>query len=171
MAQFIAEHKNQLPTLADLSAHSGLEFMQAILAGKLSGPPICRVINFRLHQVDQGRVAFRGTPLFDHMNPMSTVHGGWYGTLLDSAMACAVMTIVPQGSIYTTMEFKVNILRAIPLETEAEAVGTVQHAGRRSGVANGELRGVVDDKLYATGSTTCMIMPAPADMATRKTLA
>ncbi|EAP78295.1 thioesterase family protein [Roseovarius nubinhibens ISM] len=78
-------------------------------------------------------------------------------------MACAVMTCVPQGSYYTTLEYKVNITRAIPLGTSVRAVGTVSHAGRSTGVASGEIRGIDDDRLYATGSTTCLIMQARQD--------
>ena len=74
-------------------------------------------------------------------------------------MACAVMTMVPQGSYYTTLEYKVNLTRAIPLGTEIAAIGQLDHAGRTTGVAHGEIRGVKDDRLYATGSTTCLIMP------------
>ena len=103
-------------------------------------------------------VRFRGTPDFAHSNPMGTVHGGWYGTLLDSCMACAVMTKVPRGSLYTTLEYKVNITRAIPLGMEILATGSVDHAGKTTGVAHGEIRGAEDGKLYATGSTTCLIM-------------
>lgn len=73
-------------------------------------------------------------------------------------MACAVMTRVPKGSVYTTLEYKVNILRPIPPGTLIEATAQVQHAGRSTGISNGEIRGVEDGKLYATGSTTCIIM-------------
>lgn len=152
---------NPLADLADMNtilSLSGLEFMQGILDGTLPSPPIGRPLNYHLHEVEKGRVVFRGTPKFDHANPMGTVHGGWYGTLLDSAMACAVMTIVPRGSIYTTLEYKINITRSIPLGTEIYCEGRVQHSGRTTGVSNGEIRGVADDKLYATGSTTCIIM-------------
>jgi len=86
------------------------------------------------------------------------VHGGWYGTLLDSAMACAVMTRVPRGSVYTTLEYKINILRAIPLGTQIDCIGTTDHVGRSTGVAQGKIIGVEDGKLYATGSTTCILM-------------
>jgi len=68
------------------------------------------------------------------------------------------MTLVPKGSVYTTLEFKTNIIRPIKLGTEIEAVGTSQHTGRSTGVAVAELRGVEDGKLYATGSTTCIVM-------------
>ncbi|MGC1506285.1 MAG: PaaI family thioesterase [Sulfitobacter sp.] len=137
---------------------SGLEFMQAILDGKNPGPPIGATMGYTLHAVEAGRAVFRGTPEFNVTNPMGTVHGGWYGTLLDSAMACAVMTHVPRGSIYTTLEYKINILRGIPLGMQIDCIGVTDHVGRSTGVAHGEIRGVEDGKLYATGSTTCILM-------------
>lgn len=137
---------------------SGLAFMQGILDGRLPGPPIAQTLGYTLIEVEEGRVVFRGTPEFAVTNPLGTVHGGWYGTLLDSAMACAVMTKVPQGSVYTTLEYKINITRAIPLGMDISCTGWVDHSGRSTGVAHGEIRGVEDGKLYATGSTTCIIM-------------
>ncbi len=157
----IATGPDDLPTLADTLAMSGLEFMQGVLAGTIPGPPIAQTLNYTLTRIEPGLAEFRGTPLFAFANPMGTLHGGWYGTLLDSAMACAVMTRVPKGSVYTTLEYKVNILRPIPLGMEIVCTGACQHAGRSTGVAIGEIRGVVDGKLYATGSTTCIIMAIP----------
>lgn len=137
---------------------SGLEFMQAILDGTNPGPPIGGTMGYSLHAIEAGRAVFRGAPEFNVTNPMGTVHGGWYGTLLDSAMACAVMTQVPRGSIYTTLEYKINILRGIPLGMQVDCTGITDHVGRSTGVAHGEIRGVEDGKLYATGSTTCIVM-------------
>ncbi len=153
-----AQTIDDLPGQDELLSMSGLEFMQGILEGRIAHPPIAQGLKYRLDLVEKGRVIFRGTPQFAHTNPMGTVHGGWYGTVLDSAMACAVMTTVPKGSIYTTLEYKVNITRSIPLETEVICEGRVQHAGRSTGIAVGELRGADDGRLYATGSTTCIIM-------------
>ncbi|QDI76208.1 MULTISPECIES: PaaI family thioesterase [Leisingera] len=157
---FYAKQPSDLLTIEQISRISGLDFMQGILEGRLPGPPIAETLGYHLHSVQEGRVEFRGTPEFHVTNPMGTVHGGWYGTLLDSAMACAVMTRVPQGSVYTTLEFKINILRPIPLGTLITCTGTVDHAGRSTGVAHGELRGVEDGRLYATGTTTCIVMKA-----------
>ncbi len=116
-----------------LLSMSGLAFMEAIRDGTLPQPPIGRLLNYRVTEVGPGRVVFAGTPTFDHCNPMGTVHGGWYGTLLDSAMACAVMTLVPRGSVYTTLEYKVNLVRSIPLGTaiEAEGVGAARRPFHR----------------------------------------
>jgi uncharacterized domain 1 len=124
----------------------------------IPAPPIGATMGYTLHAVEDGRVVFRGAPEFNVTNPMGTVHGGWYGTLLDSAMACAVMTKVPAGSVYTTLEYKVNILRSIPLGLQIDCIGLADHVGRSTGVAHGEIRGVEDGKLYATGSTTCIVM-------------
>lgn len=154
----LAETLDDLPTMDDLLARSGLEFMQDMIAGRLPGPPIGATMGFAPVLVDDGRVVFEGAPDFGVTNPMRGVHGGWYGAILDSCMACAVMTKVPRGSAYTTLEYKVNITRAIPVGLRVRATGRVDHAGRSTGVATGEIRGVEDGKLYATGSTTCLIM-------------
>ena len=153
-----AKTPDELLSKDDLLKLSGMEFMQAILDGTNPAPPISQTMGYRLHALSEGSATFRGAPSFQMTNPMGTVHGGWYGTLLDSAMACAVMTRVPRGAVYTTLEYKINILRGIPLETEIDCIGTVDHVGRSTGIAHGEIRGVADGKLYATGSTTCIVM-------------
>lgn len=154
----VAHSPDELLSQSEALALSGLEFMQKMVDGTNPGPPISQTMGYKLHSVEQGRCVFRGAPEFNVTNPMGTVHGGWYGTLLDSAMACAVMSHVPRGSIYTTLEYKINILRSIPLGMEIECIGITDHVGRSTGVAHGEIRGVEDGKLYATGSTTCIVM-------------
>ncbi len=148
----------QLPGSDTVLSISGLDFMLEVLDSRIPGPPIADLMNFRLDRVKSGYATFLGAPTFDCLNPMGTVHGGWYGALLDSAMGCAVMTEVPKGSMYTTLEYRVNIIRSIPLEMEVKAEGWVRHAGRSTGVSDGEIRGVKNGRLYATGSTTCMIL-------------
>lgn len=155
---FAATSPDDLLPLEQVLDMSGLEFMQGVLAGRYAGAPIAATLEYRLKSVEDGRVVFRGAPGFNAANPAGAVHGGWYGTLLDSAMACAVMTKVPKGSVYTTLEYKINILRALPLGMEIDCIGSICHAGRSTGVSQGEIRGVEDGKLYATGSTTCLIM-------------
>lgn len=152
---------SDLPDAATLTAISGLDFMRGVLEGTHPVAPIADTLGFDCHLVEDGRVVFRGAPAFGAMNPMGTVHGGWYGTLLDSAMACAVMTKVPRGRFYTTLEYKVSIIRAIPPGTTCDAIGEVIHSGRSTGLAEGRIVGVDDGRLYATGTTTCMIMEAP----------
>ena len=155
---FFAQTPDDTPSRTALLSMSGLEFMQATLEGRLPHAAIAALINAQLHSVEPGRVAFRATPGFAHTNPVGAVHGGWYGTLLDSALGCAVMTAVPKGRWYTTLEYKVNITRALPLDTEVIATGILDHAGRSTATANASIRGAADGKLYATGTTTCIIL-------------
>ena len=155
------ETASDLTDQATMAGMTGLEFMRGVLDGTLAGAPIARTMDFDLHAVSAGRVTFRGAPGFAHMNPMGTIHGGWYGTILDSALGCAVMTTLKKGTVYTTLEYKVNIVRSIPEGMEVDAIAEAVHVGRSTSVATAEIRGVGNDKLYATGSTTCIIMAAP----------
>ena len=159
-AMKIATSIDELPDLEELTSVSGLTFMQEVVAGTRAIPPIAATLGFRPTLAEEGRVIFEGVPAFNSTNPMGGLHGGWYGAILDSALGCAVMTKVPKGSFYTTLEYKINITRSIPLGTEVTAIGQVSHAGRSTAVAWGEIRGKDDDRLYATGSTTCIIMQA-----------
>jgi len=160
---FTATSPDQMPDLETMLSMSGIDFMQAMRDGKISRPPISALMNYTLDTVEVGKVAFRGVPEFQHTNPAGGVHGGWYGTLLDSCMSCAVMTVTPKGSVYTTLEYKVNLTGAIPLGAEIIATGIIDHAGRSTGVAHGEIRDAKSDRLYATGSATCLIMQRHKD--------
>jgi uncharacterized protein (TIGR00369 family) len=150
-----------LPDIAQMRAMTGLDFMRRMQDGELPQPPIAQAMNFVLTEVSEGRAVFEGTPRFAHLNPMGGVHGGWYGAILDSAMGCALMTKVPQGSTYATLEFKINLCLAVPCDSRMRATGRVDHSGRTTGVASAELRGREDDRLYATASCTCLIRALP----------
>ncbi len=147
-----------MPTREAIAAMSGLEFMTGILEGRLPPAPIAAALGYTLHEVGEGRAVFRGKAPFAAYNPIGSVHGGWFGTLLDSCMACAVQTRLPRGRGYTTLEYKINIIRPI-FDTTGPilAIGEASHVGRRSGVAEGRMVGEEDGKLYATGSTTCLV--------------
>jgi|TARA_B110001454_G_scaffold26155_1_gene25609 uncharacterized protein (TIGR00369 family) len=153
------ENPIHLPSNEVILSMSGLEFMKKIENGELPVAPISHTLNYELNHVSLGRVIFRGSPRFNAMNPIGSVHGGWYGTLLDSAMACAIMTKVPKGSVYTTLEYKINIIKPIPIDMQIDAIGEVSHAGRSTGTAEGRIIGTKNKTLYATGSTTCIIIP------------
>ena len=149
----------ELPSQADIAAQSGLAFLQAILEGRLPAPPISEVLNYRLDSVEAGRVVFRGKPMLAAMNPIGSIHGGWFGTLLDSSMSCAVQSCLPKGSGYTTLEYKVNMLRPLVADgPEVLAIGTAIHVGRRTGAAEGRVVGAENGKVYATGTATCLVI-------------
>ncbi|HKP73033.1 MAG TPA: PaaI family thioesterase [Pyrinomonadaceae bacterium] len=136
---------------------SGLEYLQKIVAGELPRPPISALMNFGLAELGEGRAVFTVEPAEYHYNPIGVVHGGLAATLLDSAMGCAVHSMLPAGAGYTTLEIKVNYVRPMTAATgEVRCEATVIHVGGRTATAEGR---VVDQggKLYAHGTTTCII--------------
>ena len=140
----------------------GLEIMQAMLSGELPFPPIAQTLDFLLVEVERGRAVFQGTPGPQHLNPLGTVHGGWFATLLDSALGCAVHTMMPAGRGYTTAELGVNLVRAItPKVQRVRAEGQVVHCGRQLATATARLVGP-DGTLYAHASTTCLVFELPS---------
>lgn len=136
---------------------SGLQALQAMLRGELPFPPIARTLNFQLLEIGEGRAMFQGTPGPDHYNPMGGIHGGWYATLLDSALGCAVHTLMPAGRGYTTAELGINLVKAIsPKVQRVRAEAKVLHCGRQLATAEARLYGP-DGTLYAHGTTTCLV--------------
>ena len=150
-----------LATREQAAGKSGLEMFQAMLAGELPAPPISQTLDFILVEAELGRVVFQGRPGFAHYNPMGIVHGGWFATLLDSALGCAVASILPAGKAYTTAELKVNIVRPLTDKVPfVRAESRIIHGGRRMATSDARLTGP-DGRLYAHGSTTCFIFDTP----------
>ena len=143
--------------LDQIAGLSGLQIMQAMLRGDIPYAAIAKTLDFTIIEVSEGRAVFQGTPGPAHLNPMGTVHGGWYATLLDSALGCAVHTMMPVGRGYTTAELGVNLVRAIgPKVTRVRAEGKVIHCGRQLATAEGRIVGP-DGTLYAHATTTCLV--------------
>ena len=145
-----------------VAGKTGLEVMHAMLAGELPFPHIADTLDFSLVEVSPGEAVFQGTPQLKHYNPLGTVHGGWYATLLDSALGCAVHTMMPAGRAYTTAELSVNIVRAASHKTgPLRAIGKVIHCGRQLATAEARIVGP-DGKLYAHATTTCLVFETPS---------
>lgn len=137
---------------------SGLELFARIIAGELPAPSIAATIGFRLAEAEEGKAVFVGRWGEHLLNPAGGLHGGWYGLVMDSAMGCAVHSTLAAGIGYTTLEYKVNITRAVTADSgELRAEGWVVHRGRRTATAEAR---VVDagGKIYAHGSETCLIL-------------
>ena len=144
-----------------LRARTGLQLIQDMLAGHIPGAPIGQALDFVLVQAQAGHVVFQGTPGPQYYNPMGTVHGGWYATLLDSAMGCAVHTMMPLGRGYTTAELSINMVKAITHKvTRVRAIGEVIHCGRQLATTQGRLVGH-DGTLYAHATSTCLVFDLP----------
>ena len=141
-----------------IAGKTGLEVMQAMLRGELPHAAIATTLDFLLVEIDFGAATFQGSPGAAHLNPMGSIHGGWYATLLDSALGCAVHSTLPVGRAYTTAELSVNWVKAInPAKTpRVRAVGKVIHSGRQLATAEARLVGP-DGTLYAHATTTCLV--------------
>ena len=140
-----------------IAGKTGLEVMQGLLSGELPYASIAKTLDFTLIEVSEGQAIFQGAPGLNHMNPLGTVHGGWFATLLDSALGCAVHTMMPSGRGYTTAELSVNIVRALTLKVpRVRAEGRVIHCGRQLATADAQLVGP-DGTLYAHATTTCLV--------------
>jgi uncharacterized protein (TIGR00369 family) len=142
------------------AGRSGMQVFEAMLKGDIPPPPICETLDFLLVEAAPGHAEFQGQPLFEHYNPLGSVHGGWVSTLLDSALACAVHSLLPPGKTYTTIELKVSFIRSLTKSVPlVRAVADVIHLGGRIGSSHAKLVGP-DDTLYAHAMATCLIMDA-----------
>lgn len=157
-APLIASSPADIPSRELLLSMSGLEYMQKMVANEVPHPTNAGVMGYRITHAEHGRVMLEGAASFVHTNPFGGVHGGWYGLVLDTALGSVVMTAVPKGRWYTTLEYKINITRALPVGMKVMIEAVLDHAGRSTAVAHGTIRGKEDGRLYATGTTTCIIM-------------
>ena len=135
----------------------GTAFLQAILDGTLPAPPIARTLDFAPVSVEPGTVVFEFTPAEFHYNPIGSVHGGMISTLCDSACGCAVQSLLPAGTYYTSLDLSVKFLRPVSAGAgPLTCTGTVTYLGGRSALAEARLTGG-DGKLYAFAASSCMI--------------
>jgi uncharacterized protein (TIGR00369 family) len=141
---------------------SGLDFLRGIMVGRIPPPPIAVLFGMSILAAEPGQVTF-GLDVGEHLyNPIGSVHGGVFCTLLDSAMGCAVHSSLDRGQAYTTLELKVNIVKALTVKTPSVvATGQVISAGRRVVTASGQITGP-DGTLYAHATTTCLVLARPA---------
>jgi uncharacterized protein (TIGR00369 family) len=141
--------------------YSGLDFLREVQAGRLPAPPIAATLGMRLEEVEHGRAVFSLIPGEEHYNPIGSVHGGVYATLLDSAAGCAVQSVLPPAMGYTSLDLTVKFLRPVTVDTgRIRAVGTVLNSGRRTALAQAELLDETD-RLLAHTTSSCLLFPVP----------
>jgi uncharacterized protein (TIGR00369 family) len=139
-------------------AMGGLAFFRHMLEGQMPQAPMTKLLNLRLLEVEEGRVVFGARPTHEHYNGMGVVHGGFAATLLDSALGCAINSMAPPGKIYTTLELKINYTRPLTEEVgDIRCEAHVIHLGSRTATAEGRIVDG-DGKLYAHGTTTCIVV-------------
>jgi uncharacterized protein (TIGR00369 family) len=140
---------------------SGIEFFQKMLAGEMPPPPMLDLLGIRLSEVEEGRVVFTAVAEERFYNGTGVAHGGFAATLLDTALGCAINSAMPAGRRFTTLELKVNLTR--PLTREAGSLrceARIVHVGGRTATSEGRITDA-GGKLYAHGTTTCIIVEAP----------
>jgi uncharacterized protein (TIGR00369 family) len=151
--------QDPLPTAAAGATMSGIEYMTAIVEGKVPPPPIAVTLRMGPIEVGEGRAVFAGEPGEEHYNPIGVVHGGYAATLLDSALGCAVHTTLPIGVGYTSLGLEAKYVRPITRDTgRVLCEANVLYRGRRQATAEANLTAADSGKLLAHGVATCMIL-------------
>src|ERR1700730_677471 len=134
---------------------AGIDYLRAVAEGRLPPPPIAATLDLRLLEIEEGRGVFGAEPGESHYNPIGVVHASLAMTLIDSAIGCAVHSLLPPGVGYTSLETKVNFVRPRTRRTgQVRCEGSVLHAGSK--VATGEARLLdASGRLHAHGTSTC----------------
>lgn len=144
---------------ASVGHGSGLDLLRDLQAGRVPPAPISATVGFTLDEVEKGHVVFSMTPGEEHYNPIGSVHGGIFATLLDSAAGCAVHSTLPPGTGYTSLDLNVKFLRKITVDTgRVRAVGTVVQSGRQTALAQAQLLDATD-RVLAHATSTCLLFP------------
>lgn len=138
---------------------TGMEYMTAVVTGKVPPPPIAVTMRLRPVELEEGRVVFEGEPGEEHYNPIGVVHGGYAATLLDSALGCAVHTTLPAGVAYTSLGLEAKFVRPLTRDTgRVLCEASVLYRGRKQATAEATLTAADSGKLLAHGVATCMIL-------------
>ena len=144
-----------------MASMSGLDFVRAIFDGRLPAPPIMQPILPFDAAAENGTVAFSTVPAFRHYNPIGLVHGGYAAILLDSAMGLAVQTMLPAGTGYTTLEFKISFIKGMTEDTgPVRSEGKTLSVGRRAATAEARITDA-KGRLLAHATTTCLVFEIP----------
>ena len=148
---------------AIMASMPGLDFVRAIFSGKLPEPPIMQTVEPFDCTAEPGVVVIHSVPGFRHYNPIGSVHGGYAATLLDSAMGLAVHSMLPAGTGYTTLEFKISFIRGMTDDTgPVRSEGRTLNVGRRAATAEGRITDA-KGRLLAHATTTCLVFEIPKE--------
>ena len=151
------EWQDPLKDLEKVKSLSGLDHLLAMNAGEIPLPPLSYTLGFGKAEAKPGEVTFPFEPQEYHYNTIGTVHGGVISAILDTAMGCTLQSVLPAGARYTTIELKVNFLRAVTLRNKLLfAKGTIIHTGLTTALVEACLRDG-DGRIYAHATSTCLL--------------
>lgn len=131
-----------------------LEIGQRVVRGEIDAFPVAKLVGMTMTAIEPGRAVFEMQADSRHHNPLGTVHGGIYCDLADAAMGWAYAATMPEGETFTTIELKVNFLRAAR-EGKLTAEATVVKAGTTLGYVECEVKDE-QGRLVAKASSTCL---------------
>lgn len=144
--------------MAQMRQLSGTDYINAVRAGEIPVSPMLKLLDIHGREWHEGYALFTVVPQEFHYNPMGMAHGGLACALLDTAMAVAVLTMLPQGVGYVTLEIKVNFTKPMTAHAgEMRAEGRAIHVGSRTATADGRIYDA-QGTLYAHGTTTLLLM-------------
>jgi len=136
---------------------SGTEYINAVRAGDMPVSPMLKLLDIHGREWHEGYALFTVVPQEFHYNPMGIAHGGLACALLDTAMAVSVMTMLPQGVGYVTLEIKINFTKPMLSESgEMRAEGRAIHVGSKTATADGRIMDA-NGVIYAHGTTTLLL--------------
>src|SRR6266478_4764924 len=140
-----------------MASMAGIDFVRATFEGRLPTPPIMQTVEPFDFTAEPGVVVFHSIPGFRHYNPIGSVHGGYAATLLDSAMGLAVHSMLPAGTGYTTLEFKISFIKGMTKDTgPVRSEGRTRNVGRRTATAEARITDA-KGRLLAHATTTCLV--------------
>jgi uncharacterized protein (TIGR00369 family) len=146
-----------------MASMAGIDFVRAIFSGRLPEPPIMQTVEPFDCTAEPGVVVIHSIPGFRHYNPIGSVHGGYAATLLDSAMGLAVHSMLPAGTAYTTLEFKISFIRGMTQDTGVvRSEGRTLNVGRRAATAEARITDA-NGRLLAHATTTCLVFEIPKE--------
>ena len=131
-----------------------LELARRMLRREQPPPPVGQLLGFVLKAIEPGRAVFELEAGERHHNPMGTLHGGVYCDLADAAMGYAYAATLAEGESFTTVELKINFLRAVRQAT-LTAEANVVKAGSTLGYVECEVKDE-QGRLVAKAASTCL---------------
>ena len=82
------------------------------------------------------------------MHPQQIVHGGVIFTLADTAMSMALISVLPVGTPFGTIEAKINFMLPV-YKGELLAEGKVVHKGRSTAVLEASVFNIIEGEQHA----------------------
>lgn len=132
------------------------KFKEALLAKMQQAAPFWDLLDMELMDVKKGWAKVRLPFAKKITHPLGIAHGGAIFSAADSAVAMALIGLVDKEETFTTVEMKINYLKAFG-EGEIMAEARIIHRGAKTALGDVEVRNT-SGALIAKGMATYMIL-------------